>query len=109
MKIDQISGNAWTDDDDGDVLTGEDGMEYCPLPDDLLDVVPEENTSDDEMEMSLSVVPEAPSSAEEDKKGDVVLVCVDSSLQPQKRIELYNDRQWRMKVSYVQLKYMVMA
>lgn len=95
------------EDDDSDVLTAEDGMEYCPVPDDLLDVVPEEDPSDDEMEMSLSVVPEAPSSAEEDKRGDVVLLCEDSSLQPQKRIELYNDAQWRMKVSCIRLNCMV--
>ena len=95
----QSSGNAWTDDDDdSDVLMGEDGMEYCPVPDDLLDVVPEESISDDEMEASLTTVPEALSRTEEDKRGDVVLQCEESFLPPQKRIQLYNDPKWRMKV-----------
>ena len=95
----QSSGNAWTDDDDdSDVLMGEDGMEYCPVPDDLLDVVPEESISDDEMEASLTTVPEALSRTEEDKRGDVVLQCEESFLPSQKRIQLYNDPKWRMKV-----------
>lgn len=100
-KDGQVSGNAWMDDDDSDVLMGDDGMEYCPVPDDLLDVVPEESISDDEIDSSLSMVPEAPTSAEEDKRGDVVLPCEDSFLQPQKRMELYNDAQWRMKASCI--------
>ena len=90
------SGNAWTD-DDSDVLMGIGGMDYCPVPDDLLDVVPEESTSDDEMDASLGTVSETPISAEEDKRGDVVLLCEESCLQPQNRLEVYSDPQWRMK------------
>ena len=97
------SGNAWTD-DDSDVLMGIDGMDYCPVPDDLLDVVPEESTSDDEMDASLGTVSEAPISAEEDKRGDVVLLCEESCLQPQKRLEVYSDPQWRMKVGCIHVK-----
>ena len=96
--------------DDVDMYHSLDGFDYCVVPYEIPEVVPEESTSDDEMEISRTLSTSSMDvdediAEDEAKRGRCVLTCEEGKLEPHVRLSLYEDRLWRLQVSGVNVVY----
>ena len=98
--------------DNVDMYHSLDGFDYCMVPYDIPEVVPEESTSDDEMEITRTLSTSSSLDVDENiaedeaKRGQCVLNCEEGKLEPHVRRSLYEDSLWRFQVRGTNVVYL---